>query len=205
MAGLSCRSLAHGAAVAAVALLAAGLSACAQAPQQVSAPELIEVAAWGGQPTPTALPAQHIHQLTLHHQGSPWAADADPAAYLRRLQQWSQLTQRWADIPYHFVIAPDGRIYTARPIALPGDTNTEYDPKGHALVMLLGNFEHQTPTPAAIESSVALLAWLAQQHGLRPEHIGSHRDFSQQTLCPGANLQALLPAIRQAVKTRLRP
>ncbi len=179
------------------------LSACAQAPKPLPAPALISVDTWGGSASATPLQPQRIERITLHHQGETWAPEADPAAYLRRLQQWSRLSKRWADIPYHYVIAPDGRIYTARPQALPGDTNTGYDPRGHALVMLLGNFEHQTPTPAALEASISLLAWLAQQHGLKPEQVASHRDFSEQTVCPGGRLYALLPAIREGVAARL--
>jgi hypothetical protein len=164
---------------------------------------MVGVQAWGGQASGPAAQPQRIERITLHHQGEVWSPDADPAAYLRRLQQWSRLSKRWTDIPYHYVIAPDGRIYTARPESIAGDTNTEYDPRGHALVMLLGNFEHQTPTPAALEASIGLLAWLAQQHGLTPAQIGSHRDHSQQTLCPGAALQALLPTLRESVAARL--
>ena len=109
-------------------------------------------------------------------------------AYLRRLQAWSRNTKRWADIPYHYVVAPDGRIYAARPLAVAGDTNTEYDPTGHALVMLLGNFEEVEPTPQELQATVDLMAWLARSHGLRADSIASHNDYSAQTLCPGRNL-----------------
>lgn len=183
--------------------LTLGLAGCASAPLQP--PPIVAVQAWGGTPAATSAPPQRISHITLHHQGEIWQDGTDPAAYLRRLQQWSRLTKRWADIPYHYVIAPDGRIYAARPLAQAGDTNTEYDPRGHALLMLVGNFEVQQPTAAQLDSAVTLTAWLAQANGLGLDAIASHKDFSQQTVCPGQNLYAYLASgwFRSEVGKRL--
>lgn len=176
-------------------LAVAALAGCASTPTPVPpppAPPLISVDAWGGTTADVPAPAQRITHITLHHQGEIWKDGTDPAAYLRRLQQWSRLTKRWADIPYHYVIAQDGRIFAARPLAQAGDTNTEYDPRGHALLMLVGNFEEQQPTHAQLDSAVALTAWLAHEHQLGLDAIASHKDFSRQTVCPGRNLYAYL-------------
>lgn len=183
---------------AALALLLA-LAGCSHAPR------IVGVEAWGGSTAAQSAAPQRISHITLHHQGELWQDGADVQAYLRRLQQWSRQTKHWADIPYHYVIAPDGRIYAARPLAQAGDTNTEYDPRGHALVMLLGNFEEQQPTPAQLGAAVELSAWLAREHGLGPEAIASHKDFSAQTVCPGRNLYAYLQSgwFRAEVAKRL--
>ena len=77
-----------------------------------------------------------------------------------RLQNWSRGIKGWSDIPYHYIVAPDGTVYAARPWQIPGDTNTEYQPQGHALLMLLGNFEVQYPTEAQIQATAWLLARL---------------------------------------------
>lgn len=161
------------------------LGGCAGAPPSPAMPPVVDVAAWGGTTVPTGGAPQRITHVTLHHQGELWKDGADVAAYLRRLQHWSRATKRWADIPYHYVIAPDGRIYAARPLAQAGDTNTEYDPRGHALVMLLGNFEEQQPTPAQLDAALALTTALAHRHGLGADAVASHKDFSHQTVCPG--------------------
>lgn len=170
-------------------------------------PPVIEVSAWGGSPEAggMAAPRQRITHLTLHHQGESWAEGADVAAYLRRLQQWSRLSKRWADIPYHYVIAPDGRIYAARPEGQPGDTNTEYDPRGHALIMVLGNFEEARPNAAQLGAVVDLMAGLAARHGLAPETIAAHKDYSAQTVCPGKNLYPYVQSgwFQRAVAARL--
>ncbi|MFT7774671.1 peptidoglycan recognition family protein [Roseateles sp.] len=171
-------------AVCTTALLLA-LTGCATV--KPPSPQIVSVDAWGGTSSGTLAPAQQISKITLHHQGEIWKDGTDVAAYLRRLQQWSRNTKHWADIPYHYVIAPDGRIYAARPLAQAGDTNTEYDPRGHALVMLLGNFEEQQPTPGQLDAAVELTAWLAREHRLGVNAIASHKDFSKQTVCPGKN------------------
>jgi hypothetical protein len=180
----------------ALLLVAAAGSAAAQPP--------IPAESWGGKPAAVRPEQAHrIERITLHHLGERWNAEADPAAYLRWMQNWSRLTKRWADIPYHYVIAPDGRVFEARPEALPGDTNTGYDTRGHALIMLLGNFEEQDPTAAQLDASVALMARLARRHGLTAERIASHRDVSEGTVCPGARLWPLLPDLRERVRAAL--
>jgi len=187
------------------ALAAPMLGGCAAAARGPAMPDIVPVAAWGGQPTEWSAPPQAISHVTLHHQGEFWDPGRDVPSYLRHLQQWSRDTKHWVDIPYHHVIAPDGRIYAARPLAVPGDTNTEYDPRGHALPMLLGNFEEQVPTQAQLDSAVSLTAWLLDRHGLTVAQIGSHRGFSHQTVCPGAHFQALLDdgRFQRAVAARL--
>lgn len=193
-----------------LALLAAaiGLAACAgpRPAQDLTPPAIIAVEAWGGN-APAEPPArpQRISHITLHHQGETWTEGADVAAYLRRLQQWSRLSKRWADIPYHYVIAPDGRIYAARPENRAGDTNTGYDPTGHALVMVLGNFEEVKPNAAQLRAVVDLMASLAATHGLAPDRIGAHKDYSAGTVCPGANLYPYVQSgwLRRAVAARL--
>ena len=155
-------------------------------------PTIISVQTWGGQPMSTAALPQTITQLTVHHQGETWTPGKNVPSYLRNLQKWSRETKHWADIPYHYVIAPDGKVYAARPETQAGDTNTEYDPRGHLLVMLLGNFEEVEPTPEALNSLAELLAIKARQYKLDASAIASHKDWSKQTVCPGKNLYRYL-------------
>ncbi|HEY1089814.1 MAG TPA: peptidoglycan recognition family protein [Burkholderiaceae bacterium] len=180
------------------------LSACA-APGSPPAPQIISSAEWGAAP-PSANPTPHrIEHITLHHQGETWVPGKDAAAYLRRLQTWSRETKHWADIPYHYVISPEGLTYAARPENQPGDTNTEYNPRGHALVMLLGNFEEVEPTTAALGSCAEVMAWIALRHHLGVETIASHKDHSKQTVCPGAHLYRYLQNgwLKRAVAERM--
>jgi len=150
---------------------------------------IVPVANWGGTPADAAKARQHkISHITLHHQGEPFKPGTDPEAYLRRLQAWSRAEKGWLDIPYHYVIDLDGRIYGARDIAYAGDTNTDYDPKGHALIEVVGNFEEVEPNQQQLDAVVKLMAMLAARYGVSLDEIGSHRDYSDKTVCPGANL-----------------
>ena len=163
-------------------------------------PAIVPATAWGGLPASATLSApQQITHLTVHHQGELWQEGADVPAYLRRLQRWSREAKGWPDVPYHYIVAPDGTVYAGRSPALPGDTNTEYDPQGHLQVMLLGNFEVQSPTAAQWRSTVRLLAQLLAEHRLAPAALGAHRHHSTQTVCPGANLFARFDELRAAV------
>ena len=184
-----------------LATLPLGLSSCALGPQALSREPLriVPVAEWGGQPVPLPAQPQRITHLTVHHQGELFNSNTDVPGYLRKLQTWSRQTRHWADIPYHYVVAPDGQVYAARPPELAGETNTEYDPNGHLLVMLLGNFEVQHPTRAQWDSSVRLLAQLLRQHGMAPAQLGVHRDYSTQTVCPGENLMKRWGELRRQV------
>jgi len=150
---------------------------------------IVPVATWGGTAADSAKARRHrITHITLHHQGEPFKPGTDPQAYLRRLQAWSRTEKGWLDIPYHYVIDLDGRIYGARDIAYAGDTNTEYDPKGHALIEVVGNFEEVEPNQQQLDAVVSLMAMLAAKHGVSLDDIGSHRDYSDKTVCPGENL-----------------
>jgi hypothetical protein len=46
------------------------------------------------------------------------------------MQGWGQREKKWPIVPYHFLIAPDGRIFEGRPIAYEPDSNTKYPLRG---------------------------------------------------------------------------
>lgn len=169
-------------------LLLASLSCSAQTLAQAEQ-AIVPVGAWGGTPADAAQAHRHtITHITLHHQGEPYKPGTDPEQYLRNLQTWSRNTKHWLDIPYHYIIDLDGHIYEGRRIDYAGDTNTEYDPTGHALIEVVGNFEEVEPNQQQLDAIVRLMALLAKKYEVTLDHIASHRDFSKQTVCPGANL-----------------
>ena len=93
-----------------------------------------------------------ITHITLHHTGSaePLRPDDDPVQKLRGLQSWGASDRNWWDVPYHFLIDLDGNVYEGRDWRFAGETNTTYDPAGHFLITVIGNYERQQPTPAQI-------------------------------------------------------
>ena len=150
---------------------------------------IVPVARWGGTPADAAKAKRHrITHITLHHQGETYPPGRDPQEYLRALQNWSRRDKGWVDMPYHYVIDLQGRIYSGRDIEYAGDTNTEYDPTGHALVEVVGNFEEVEPNAAQLDAVVRVMSWLAIKHRVPESAIATHRDHSTQTACPGKNL-----------------
>lgn len=155
--------------------------------------EIVSATRWGGTPANEALARQHeIRHITLHHQGLAFPRGKDPQQYLRDLQSWSRTTKLWIDVPYHYVIDLDGLIYEGRDIRFAGDTNTSYDPAGHALIEVVGNFEEVEPNSAQLDAVISLMTLLATRHGVAVENIRGHRDVAPGTECPGKNLYRYL-------------
>ncbi|MDR9416127.1 MAG: peptidoglycan recognition family protein [Gracilimonas sp.] len=157
-------------------------------PFQVEKPTIISVEEWGGKP-PTGVVEEHkIAFITIHHAGVEMSQDADPEQKLIGLQKFSQEDKGWIDIPYHFSIDLDGNIYENRPLKFPGDTNTEYDPTGHALIQVMGNYEVQEINDRQLASIAHLSAWLSDHFEVPIQKIATHKDYSDQTVCPGEDL-----------------
>ena len=137
---------------------------------------------------------QHVpERITIHHEGTMFEKGDDAPKHIKNVQTWGMGTDRnWIDIPYHFLIDPEGIICEGRNIFTVGETATEYDPTGHLLITCLGNFEEQEISDEQLESLINLIAYCCQRYSISPETIASHRDYSNQTVCPGKNLYKYL-------------
>ena len=156
-------------------------------------PVIISVAQWGGTVANASQARPHkVGHITLHHQGLPFPRGKDPQKYLRDLQSWSRQAKGWIDVPYHYVIDLDGLLYEGRDIRSAGDTNTKYDPAGHALIEVVGNFDEVEPNAAQLDAVVNLMATLAARYDVPVENIRGHRDVAAGTECPGKNLYRYL-------------
>jgi len=142
---------------------------------------------WGWKPIKQKPEIHDINKITIHHSGVEFKKDEDPVQYLRNLQDWSRSEKGWIDIPYHFMIDLDGNIYEARPIQYPGDTNTDYEVRGHALICVMGNYEIQTLSQRQLDQLIKLTAFLAEKYHVPVDSIKGHKDYAE-TACPGKNL-----------------
>ena len=148
-----------------------------------------------------------IRMITLHHSGDPkpMTLQDDPIQKLRGLQTFSH-DRNWWDVPYHFVITPDGTIYQGRDYHYMGETNTKYNPWGHLLITCEGNYEVQEPSPAVLKAIEDLMAWAVSEYHVPLTEIRGHYQLVSDTDCPGKNLIKYLEdgTIVKAVKERLR-
>ena len=146
---------------------------------------------WGWVPLSRALPEHEITHITIHHGGVVFPDDKDVIGYMKALQSWSRSEKDWIDSPYHFMIDRQGKIYEGRPVNYPGDTNTTYDPRGHVLVEVMGDYDQQVLSAAQLDAVVVMTRYLAQTFDVPVENIGGHRDYAE-TSCPGADLYRYL-------------
>ena len=156
---------------------------------------IIDRETWGSQPVIDAGQEQQIKYITIHHGGVTVASDTNPELYLRNLQNWSRTEKGWSDIPYHYLIDFEGRVYEGRPALFPGDTNTDYDTRGHLLICVIGNYEEQEFFPVQYDALVNLLCHFCSLYNVDPHLIKGHKDYTE-TACPGKNLYQYLESGR---------
>lgn len=152
--------------------------------------EVIGREGWGARPPVAEYGTHTVVHLTVHHTAVVLTDNRLAPTRLRDHQAYHQ-EQGWADLAYHFAIDRDGNVYEARPYTAPGDTFTNYDPAGHFLPVLEGDYSEQEPTDRQLESLVLLLAWASAEFGVDPATIGGHRDYAATT-CPGDHLYAAI-------------
>ena len=162
-------------------------------PEHSDSLRIVERHVWGWLDNSATVPEHRIEKITIHHGGTEFADDKDPEQYLQGLQSWSRSDKGWIDIPYHFVIDLDGVVYAARPLKYPGDTNTSYDPTGHALIQVAGNYDNRQLSAAQLTAITQLVAMLAIQYGVSIGDIRGHKDYAPgETSCPGESIYQYL-------------
>jgi hypothetical protein len=159
-----------------------------EAPVPPAIPVVITRAEWGSMEITEGYVPHTPDRITIHHDGSEFYGGA--VGRMRSLQTGSR-NRGWVDIPYHFLIDQEGNIYEGRPLQYVGDTATEYDPTGHALITVMGNYMIQEINEAQLAAIVDLAAWLSYEYSIPPELIKGHRDYAA-TSCPGTNLYRYL-------------
>jgi N-acetyl-anhydromuramyl-L-alanine amidase AmpD len=106
----------------------------------------------------------------------------------------AHLGKGWEGIGYHFVIGNgegmgDGMIEPTfrwrEQMHGAHAGKSEYNQQGIGVV-LVGNFEEESPSAAQLEAVTRLVATLKQDYGISSENVIPHRDV-KATLCPGKN------------------
>jgi hypothetical protein len=143
---------------------------------------------WGAAPPRGTFVSHDVDQITIHHAGDLDGVTG-PGQY-RGWQSWHHHLG-WPDLAYHFIVGRDGKVYEGRPHSAVGDTATEYDPTGHFLIVVEGNFDISTPNGAQLEMLAQMVAWASSQFDVTVDSITGHRDHAATT-CPGDGLYAFI-------------
>ena len=133
-----------------------------------------------------------VYSTVAIHHSFPFRRDTGT---MREIQDLHQDMQNWADIGYHYGIGADGTIYEGRDIRVRGASVAGYN-TGTIGVVLIGDFEQETPAEAQLASVLALVVWLAQAYTLT--HLAGHFEFNPETVCPGLNMKPFLDPLAAA-------
>ena len=140
-------------------------------------------------------PIGKITKIIVHNT----ASDRDTTKF-ETIRKW-HLEKGWADIGYHYVITGDGKMHLGRPETAMGAHAVGHNSNTLG-VCVTGNFDLQKPLDKQIHTLVQVLAALCRRHGLQADDIIGHRDVNA-TSCPGKNMYARLPEIREKVSKYL--
>jgi N-acetylmuramoyl-L-alanine amidase len=171
---------------------------------------VIPRARWG------AMPANVSHmdktrggyrRITVHH-----SADREPpnldgtvaksAAEVRSIQKAHMEGKEtgYADIGYHFVIDPYGRVFQGRELAFQGAHAAGANNVQNLGVCLIGNFDEEAPTKAALDALKKLLDEQRTIWKIPRSQVLTHQEL-KSTECPGRNLAKWVQAYRHAAGT----
>ncbi len=176
-------------------------------------PELIRREAWGALPPDHTAEEEYgfadadnptgwyvyegdlaaIYTTAVIHHSYPLLRDSGT---MRALQDLHMRTRRWADIGYHFGIDGKGAVYEGRDIRVRGANVAGYN-TGTLGIVLMGNFEVETPSRAQIVALQRLLYWLKQAYRLT--HLAAHYEFNPTTVCPGRHMYPYLSLLAESL------
>lgn len=143
-------------------------------------------------------PMNGISRITVHHDGMnafTSTAQRDAADRLNQirashLRRTARSGEKWADIGYHYIIDPAGRVWEGRSVQFQGAH--VQDQNEHNLgVMVMGNYDRQSPTSASLATLDAFLAMQMRRYRVPISRVKTHRELAP-TECPGDSLQAFM-------------
>jgi hypothetical protein len=153
--------------------------------------DIVSRAQWGARPPKgrSTIPTPS-RDLWLHHTAG---SEPDGPAGVRAVQNFHMDRRGFLDIAYSFVVDRQGVVFEGRGAGVQGGHTAGHNRTSHA-ICVLGNYETQQPTGAAVRAVADLVAY-GHSRGWWPARLsGGHRDVGS-TACPGKHLYALIGAI----------
>jgi len=127
--------------------------------------------------------------ITVHHSVFT-ASEGSVGASLdtvRRIQRVHMDTERYGDIGYHFLIDKKGRVIEGRELIWQGAHAGGNNNVANVGICLLGNFEVEQPTRAALASLDRLVLELQRKLLIPRKNVRPHKAW-KNTDCPGRHL-----------------
>lgn len=168
-------------------------------------PEVVPAAAWGATPPARPLAARGpLDHVVVHHSAFPSARiDGREAEerHVREIERWHR-ERGFLAIGYHFLVAPSGRVYRGRPLDRMG-AHVQGHNRGTVGICLLGDFERERPTAAALASLEFVRTRLVPGGASVPLRGHREHDGHETNACPGRHLLDLVKRRRAAGAARV--
>ncbi len=126
-------------------------------------------------------------RIVLHHS----ATDTGGAGRFDKAHK----KRGWDELGYHFVVgngtdSPDGSIevgprWSKQKHGAHCKTTTNYYNEHGIGICLVGNFQHEKPSPKQLAALHELLIFLCSECRIPPSQITTHKEVTSKTLCPG--------------------
>ncbi len=158
-------------------------------------------------------PLEHPGGVVLHHSGT--RKDAQFEAIRKYHMAPKPEGRGWTDIGYHWFVSIVGEAWVAQ-AGRPENRRGAHAPGRNSWigVCVAGDYEPRSdnpgdePSPEMIDVLVTCLASICRRHRISPALIRPHRETGCEgggtTDCPGKNLEAILPEIREQVSSLLQ-
>ncbi len=148
--------------------------------------------AWGARPAGTCRAIEAPTRVTIHHVGG---SVGDTVTWLRNADYQTRVGKGWCDQMYHFAIARDGKVYEMVSSGRRGAHVDGQNTKNLGIV-LLGNFQTETPTPQMLASLQNLLRGVRRVYSIPSSRVAIKGHFElAPTACPGTNVKSRLDAV----------
>jgi hypothetical protein len=173
-------------------------------PRIDSAAGVVSRREWASAPPNLSLinPMNGVDRITVHHDGMPPVSLRSKKDVANRLELIRSVHtgnsddsgRHWADIGYHYIIDPQGRVWEGRPVRYQG-AHVKQNNEHNLGIMVLGNFDEQTPTSDALTALDAFIADRMRAYRVSVRRVYTHQEINP-TACPGSNLQSYMVATR---------
>jgi len=146
-------------------------------------------------------PMGRITKITIHHDGLPSTMiNTHPKIAERILDIYhGHIKRNWADIGYHFIVDPQGRVWEGRPLNYQGAHVKDFN-EGNIGILVLGNFQYNKPNEKSMNALFKLMGYLMKEYKLEWNQVFTHRELVpyQSNECPGIYLQTIIENARKS-------
>jgi hypothetical protein len=142
-------------------------------------------------------PMLPVGRITIHHDGMDAftsTSQGDAAARLEIIRRAHVGQRGYADIGYHYIVDPGGRVWEGRSVRYQG-AHVKDNNEGNVGVMCLGNFDLHRPSSAQIAALDRFVAGQMRRYNVPINRVQTHQEINP-TACPGRNLQQYMVATR---------